>query len=91
MSAATVRAVIESYRATHAPIVRPTSGDRHGHPLLIDRTLFDALRAADPSTGAKPIVRAHATAKGDIPVADEGAFTDIDTEEEYRRVVGRAF
>ena len=87
VSTATVRAVVERYRATRAPIVRPTSGDRHGHPLLIDRSLFDALRAADPSTGAKPIVRAHATADGDIAVDDEGAFTDIDTEEDYRRTI----
>ena len=87
VSTATVRAVVERYRATRAPIVRPTSGARHGHPLLIDRSLFDALRAADPSTGAKPIVRAHATADGDIAVDDEGAFTDIDTEEDYRRTI----
>jgi molybdenum cofactor cytidylyltransferase len=85
VSPSTVRAVIDAYRRTQAPIVRPTSGSRHGHPLLIDRALFAALRAADPSTGAKPIVRAHASAAGDIPIADEGAFTDIDTEEEYRR------
>src|SRR3954468_9813548 len=32
----TVRAVIDAYRTTHAPVVRPTSGARHGHPLLID-------------------------------------------------------
>ena len=87
VSPATVRAVIESYRRTCAPIVRPTSGDRHGHPLLIDRSIFGALRAADKSTGAKPIVRAHATAAGDIAIDDEGAFTDIDTEEDYRRTI----
>jgi CTP:molybdopterin cytidylyltransferase MocA len=83
----TVRAVLERYRLTHAPIVRPTSGGRHGHPLMIDRALFPALRAADPAAGAKPIVRAHASTAGDIEIADEGAFVDIDTEEEYRRVV----
>ena len=87
VSAATVQAVIEGYRRTRAPIVRPTSGDRHGHPLLIDRSLFAALRAADPATGAKPIVRAHASAAGDIAIDDEGAFTDIDTEEDYRRTI----
>ena len=87
VSPATVRAVIDSYRRTRAPIVRPTSGDRHGHPLLIDRSIFGALRAADPSTGAKPIVRAYATAAGDIAIDDEGAFTDIDTEEDYRRTI----
>jgi len=83
----TVRAVVARYRETRAPIVRPTSGARHGHPLLIDRRLFDELRAADPSTGAKPIVRAHASAAGDVHVADEGAFTDIDTPEEYERAI----
>jgi molybdenum cofactor cytidylyltransferase len=88
VSAATVRAVIDSYRRTRAPIVRPTSGDRHGHPLLIDRSLFEALRAADPATGAKPVVRAHATAAGDIAIDDEGAFMDIDTEEDYRKTIG---
>jgi molybdenum cofactor cytidylyltransferase len=87
VSAATVRAVLERYRATRAPIVRPTSGNRHGHPLLIDRSLFSALRAADPSGGAKPVVRAHATAVGDIAIDDEGAFTDVDTEEDYRRTI----
>ena len=87
VSVATVRTVIETYRRTGAPIVRPTSGDRHGHPLLIGRVLFEKLRAADPSTGAKPIVRAHASADGDIAVDDEGAFADIDTEEEYRKTI----
>jgi molybdenum cofactor cytidylyltransferase len=87
VSAATVRAVLDHYRHTHAPIVRPTSGARHGHPLLIDRSLFDQLRAADPSTGAKPIVRAHASPVGDLAIADEGAYTDIDTEEEYARLI----
>jgi molybdenum cofactor cytidylyltransferase len=91
VSESTVRAVIDSYRRTRAPIVRPTSGQRHGHPLLIDRSVFDALRAADPSTGAKPIVRAHASAAGDIAVEDEGAFLDVDTEEEYRQTIASRF
>jgi molybdenum cofactor cytidylyltransferase len=91
VSESTVRAVIDGYRRTRAPIVRPTSGARHGHPLLIDRSLFDALRAADPATGAKPIVRAHASAAGDIAVDDEGAFLDVDTEEDYQRVIASRF
>jgi len=88
VSAATVRAVIDRYRATHAPVVRPTSGSRHGHPLLLDRSMFDLLRAADAEVGAKPIVRVHASAAGDLEIADdEGAFTDIDTAEDYKRML----
>lgn len=87
VSAATVRAVVARYRETGASIVRPTSGSRHGHPLLIDRSLFAELRAADPATGAKPIVRAHASAAGDLPIDDEGAFLDVDTVEDYTRLI----
>jgi len=87
VSAATVKTVVERYRETRVPVVRPTSGGRHGHPLLIDRSLFDELRAADPAAGAKAIVRAHATAAGDVAVDDEGAFMDIDTAEEYERAI----
>lgn len=87
VSAATVRAVLERYRTTHAPVVRPVRGALHGHPVLIDRSLFNEIRAADPRRGAKPIIRAHVSAAGDVEVNDEGAFTDIDTPEDYKRVV----
>jgi CTP:molybdopterin cytidylyltransferase MocA len=87
VTADTVRAVLACYRRTHAPVVRPTSGNRHGHPLLVDRSLFAELRAADPAAGAKPVIRAHASAAGDIAIADEGAFRDIDTEEDYLQMI----
>jgi CTP:molybdopterin cytidylyltransferase MocA len=61
-------------------------GDQHGHPVLIDRSLFDLLRRADPHRGAKAVVRAHATPAGDIQVDDDGAFDDIDTPVEYERL-----
>ena len=91
VTASTVRAVLDAYGQTRAPIVRPTSGTRHGHPLLIDRSLFAAIRAADPASGLKPIVRAHASPAGDLEIADEGAFIDIDTQEEYDRLVSDRF
>ena len=87
VSSATVGAVVRRYRAVRAPIVRPVRGAEHGHPVLIDRSLFDALRAADPAMGAKPIVRAHVSAAGDLPIEDEGAFFDVDTPEDYARAL----
>ena len=89
VSSAAVRSVVARYRAVRAPIVRPVKGALHGHPVLIDRSLFDMLRAADPSTSAKPIVRAHVSDAGSVPIDDEGAYLDIDTPEEYARAVER--
>jgi molybdenum cofactor cytidylyltransferase len=83
VSPETIRAVVARHRATAAPLIRPVSGDRHGHPVLIDRRLFEALRHADPIQGAKPVVRANASAAGDVEVNDEGAFLDVDTPEDY--------
>jgi len=89
VSAATVRAVIARYREKRPMIVRPVDRDRHGHPVIIDRALFAALRAADPATGAKSIVRGNVSRVGDVLVLDEGAFADIDTPEDYHRLIER--
>jgi molybdenum cofactor cytidylyltransferase len=85
---ATVRAILAAYARSHAPVVRPTFGGRHGHPVLFDRLLFPELRRADESQGARAVIRAHASAVLDVPVEDEGAFLDIDTPAEYERYVG---
>lgn len=83
VSVATIRAVVQRFKETGAPIVRPVRGDDHGHPVLIARALFGALRISDPAAGAKPVVRASVSPAGDVPVTDAGAFRDVDTEAEY--------
>ena len=87
---ATVRALLERYRRTRAPLVRPArrDGPGHGHPVLFGRALFAELRRADPAAGAKPVVRAHEAEAEDVVVDDPGAFTDIDTPDDYRRAFG---
>jgi len=85
----TIRAVLDRYRDTGALVVRPVRGEEHGHPVLIDRRLFDALRGADPSSGAKPVVRLHVSPEGDVPIDDDGAYLDIDTPEEYAHAMRR--
>ena len=89
VSESTIRSVIARFHETHAPVVRPVNAGRHGHPILISRALFDLVRAADDEHGAKPVIRAHASDAGDVSVDDEGAFVDIDTADEYRRIIAQ--
>ena len=89
VSADTVRAVLDAYRRSGAPVVRPVWGGRHGHPVIFDRSVFDELRSADPHIGAKAVVRAHETAVVDVEVEDQGAFLDIDTQADYDRIIER--
>jgi CTP:molybdopterin cytidylyltransferase MocA len=83
----TVRAVLEAFRRTQAPVVRPVVSGRHGHPVLFSRRVFDDLRRADPSIGAKAVVRAHGAEVCDVPVDDAGACEDIDTPEDLARLL----
>ena len=88
-AASTVRALVQRFEETHAPVVRAVRGDQHGHPVLIARSLFEAIRHSDPDRGAKPVVRGHASEEGDVPVDDRGAFIDIDTPDDYAKFLDR--
>lgn len=84
---ATVTAVIRAWRETRAPIVRPAIGDRHGHPVIFDRSLFDELRAAPLEGGAKVVVRAHEREIVNVPVSDKGCLVDVDTPDDYEAMM----
>lgn len=84
----TVTAVLEKWRGARAAIVRPLRADgRHGHPALIERRVWDDLRRADPSVGARPVITAWQPDSADVEIADPGAFEDVDTPEDYERLL----
>ncbi len=89
VSVETVRAVTAAWVRTRAPIVRPSRGDVHGHPVLFDRVAFGALSRAPLDEGAKPVVRGYAAAIVNVPVDDDGAFVDLDTPDDYRGALAR--
>lgn len=82
----TVRAIIRAWHDSRAPIVRPISGELHGHPVIFDRSVFADLRRADPAVGAKAVFEIHRARIREVEVRDPGAFQDLDTPEEYREV-----
>ena len=86
VAASTVTRVVTAWQRTRAPIVRPAIGDRHGHPVIFDRAVLDALRGAPLDAGAKSVVRAHERDILNVPVDDEGCLVDVDTPEEYGRL-----
>jgi molybdenum cofactor cytidylyltransferase len=80
----TVAALFRAF-AGGAAIVRPAHGGRHGHPVIFGRAVFDELRRADPSVGAKAVVRADPARVRNVDVDDPGVLADIDTPQEFHR------
>jgi molybdenum cofactor cytidylyltransferase len=91
VSDSTVKSIVARFHETGAPVVRPVSAGRHGHPILLARSLFDLVRSTSEEAGLKPVVRQFASPEGDVEVDDEGAFVDIDTMDEYRRLIGASY
>jgi molybdenum cofactor cytidylyltransferase len=86
VSVPTVATLLARASEAVAPIVRATHGTSHGHPVIFKRELFQALRDADPASGAKAVLRAHAVE--DVDVGDPAVAEDVDTPGDYRRVIG---
>jgi molybdenum cofactor cytidylyltransferase len=82
---ATVAALLETFSKSAAPIVRAVRDGRHGHPVIFGRSVFGALRRADPDIGARAVVRAHQVL--DVDVGDPGVLHDIDTPDDYTRLL----
>lgn len=85
---ATVAHLLETWRRTRAPIVRPAIGEKHGHPVIFDRATFADLRAAPLDVGAKAVIRAWRDQVLDVATDDAGVLVDVDTPEDYARLSG---
>ena len=75
---ADVRAVIEAYRATGAPLVRPSYRGLPGHPVLIGRDLFEEVLAESGDRGAREVLARHGDLVHEVPV-DRDPPGDVDT------------
>lgn len=88
VEASTVRALVDRFVSSRAPVVRPACRGRHGHPVIFARETFGALRS-ECRDGAKGVVRGFAGRSVSVTVEDEGIWTDVDTPEEYAAALAR--
>lgn len=85
--AETVRALIEAFEAG-GDLVRPVFEGRAGHPYLVARAVFEALREGDPAVGPRPIYASRD--RRDVAVDDPAVREDLDTPEAIAAVTGGA-
>jgi len=83
----TVLQLLSTYRAGRPPIVRPVYCGVPGHPGIFSRRLFPELMEADLPEGAHSVVEAHRAEVVDVEVRDIGVTADVDSPDDYRRLV----
>lgn len=64
---------------------------KRGHPLAVAPGLVHELPGLDPSVGLRQLLDRHSGPEGgalvEVPVDDPGCVRDVDTPEDYRRLV----
>lgn len=86
LSPATVRAVLAAL-AAGAPLAVPLHRGRRGHPLGIAAPLLPEIDRLDPGVGLRQLLDRHAAVVRELPVDDRGALEDVDTPEDYARLL----
>ena len=87
-AAETIAASIAAFNRGGAPIVRVTHDGRHGHPVIFAARVFEDLRAADISIGAKAVLRRNPGLVYNLEVDDPGILRDVDFAGDYRAAFG---
>jgi molybdenum cofactor cytidylyltransferase len=88
IAAATIKALVASFRADPLPILIAAYNGKRGHPVLFSRQVYGEILAAPLDQGAKVVVRKDPSRVRELSLDDPGILADIDTPEDYRRVVG---
>jgi molybdenum cofactor cytidylyltransferase len=74
-------------RQPQRSIVVPTHQGRRGHPVLIGWQHGPAICALPEGTGLNTYLRRQASEVLEVPVAAESILWDLDTPEDYRRLL----
>jgi molybdenum cofactor cytidylyltransferase len=76
--------LIGRFALTPRPVILPVHRGRRGHPVLFSRAVFDEIRRAPESVGARQVVWDHQGDLLEVEVPDPGIGRDVDTPGDYR-------
>jgi putative nucleotidyltransferase with HDIG domain len=85
----TLQLLMEVFSSDTSKIIYPTFLGERGHPPLIPRQYADALSLWEGGGGLKGFLAQYDRRSLDVPVFDRGTLLDMDTREQYRRIVAR--
>lgn len=77
--------LLEQLRSASGQAVYPVCGGKNGHPLLLRRTAVETVLQHEGQRGLKGALSRLDTATIETP--DKGCLMDIDTPEDYQRLV----
>lgn len=82
-----VQMLLNEFKKQNPLLMQPQYADRRGHPLFIHRKLFQEAIECNDQIGLRQLVRQRQSDLVLVPIDSEGAEEDLDTPEDYKRLV----
>ena len=79
--------ILAAYQASPSPIVLPLFQGKRGNPVLFSRETFPRIEALGEDCGARLLFQEYATRLLAVAVDDPAIHFDIDTQEDYQRLL----
>jgi probable phosphoglycerate mutase len=83
----TIRTVLKAAAGSDAPFAVPVYQGKNGHPLFIPSGYFDEILTYDGEGGLKGVRSRYDEGLLRVPVTDRGCVMDMDTPEDYKRLI----
>jgi molybdenum cofactor cytidylyltransferase len=80
-----IASLVEMHAKTLAPILAPLVQGQRGNPVLFDRLTFDDLRSLSGESGGRLLFSKYKVTW--LPWLDGNILLDVDTEEDYQRLL----
>lgn len=82
-----INLILAACEASPSPIVLPVFNEKRGNPALFSRETFPRLATLKEDYGARPLFEEYANRILKVPVSDPAIHFDVDTEEDYRKLL----
>lgn len=79
----TIQELLSVYNSTKHDIIYPVYKGHRGHPPLISKGIFPAIKSWDGCGGLRALLSEYHQFSTQVEVMDEGILKDMDTPEDY--------
>ena len=90
MDVETIQLLMNCFIENKNLIIVPRYNEKRGNPFIFPRRYADELLALQGDSGGRSIINKHLESVKFLEVKNEWLLSDIDTEEDYKRLVARS-
>jgi len=87
VTAEIINRLINAFETANALITIPCCNGKRGNPVIIARPLFHNLTSLSADTGARAVFEVFRESIYHVPISDTAILFDVDTMEDYERLI----